>query len=245
MKAKKPVLTYFFILICLAVFLFEIYYQFIYGEEKLLEIFYTYGFSLKNLLERPWTSITSIFFHGGAEHFVLNMIALFFFGRIVELELGKKKFLILFFISSFFGDIAIILSIFLGIGSPLIPTIGASAAVFGLLGTAMLIKPLEFVMYPYLIPIPLILVALLYTLYNIGAFLMVITTGEATTISYSSHIGGMAFGMFFGFKQEGSRRGLIILLLLLILLVATPFIWFIYENLELFNYVNIITNIVR
>jgi len=209
-------------------------------------IFYNYGFSLQNILsERFEVFLTSIFFHGNASHLVLNMIALFFFGRVVELEIGRGKFLLIFFVSAIIGNLAILTTSVLGLSSEIIPTIGASAAIFGLMGAAMLIKPLEFVFYPYLIPVPLILVALIYTLYNIAAFLLVITTGAISNISYASHIGGLAVGMFFGFKQEGSRKGLIILLFLLLLLIATPFLFIIFKYLEVFNYVTVVSEMFK
>jgi len=243
---RKPVLTYFFILIFIAVFLYQFYYSFYYGEDFLNDVFYNYGFSLQNILSgRFEVFITSIFFHGDVAHLILNMIALFFFGRVVELEIGRAKFLLIFFVSAIIGNLAVMtLSIF-HLTSGIIPTIGASAAIFGLMGTAMLIKPLEFVFYPFLIPVPLVLVALLYTLYNITAFLLVVTTGIDSNISYISHMGGLAAGMFFGFKQEGSRKGLIILLFLLLLLVATPFLYMIFEYLEIFNYITVITEMFK
>ena len=239
--ARKPILTYFFISLFVIIFLYQFYYAFYYGEDFLNNIFYQYGFSLQNILSgRLEVFITSVFFHGDATHLILNMIALFFFGRVVELEIGRIKFLLIFFVSAIIGNLAILTMSVLGLSSELIPTIGASAAIFGLMGTAMLVKPLEFVFYPYLIPVPLILVALLYTLYNIAAFFLIITVGETSNISYASHIGGLAAGMFFGFKQEGSRKGLIILLFLLSLLILTPFLYIIFNYLEFFNYVAVL-----
>jgi len=129
--------------------------------------------------------------------------------------------------------------------SATIPTIGISAAVFGLMGTAMLIKPFELVFYPYLLPIPLILVAIIYTLYNVASFLMILATGATTEISYISHLGGLTAGMFFGFKEEGSKKGFTVLLFLLILLIAIPFIWIIFQYLEIFNYITILTKVFK
>jgi len=243
---KKPTLTHLLIVLSVIVFLLELYYESIYGEKFLGELFYNYGFSFQNLLARKfWVFITSIFLHGGAEHLILNVIALFFFGRVVEIELGKGKFLLIFFASAFIGDLAILLATLIGLISASVPTIGISAAVFGLMGTAMLVKPFEFIFYPYLIPIPLILVALIYTLYNIAAFLLVTTTETISNVSYISHIGGLASGMFFGFKEEGSKKGFIVLLILLVLLIATPFIWIALKYLENFNYIAILTEMFK
>jgi hypothetical protein len=47
--------------------------------------------------------------------------------------------------------------------------------------------------------------------------------------------------MLFGFKEEGSKKGFIILLFLLMLLVITPFIWVILKYLEIFNYITVLS----
>lgn len=243
MKNKKPNLTYSIVIICLAIFTAEIFLDFFDGVS---DFFKEYGFSWENLQKgNYWVFVTSLFIHGSTEHLVLNMIALIIFGRIIELELGWKKFLLVFFVSAFVGELGILASSFLGLSSPSIPTIGASAAVFGLMGTAMLIKPFEFIMYPYLIPIPLIIVAVFYTLYNIAALIVVITTDMSSSVSYISHIAGLASGMFFGFREERSKKGLIAILILLALLILVPFLWILFAELESFSYVNIITELFK
>lgn len=243
-KELRPQLTYILISICILVFVFESAYSLIYGSGAMEELYNLFGFSLESIFTGLWwTPLTSIFLHANAEHLVLNIIALFFFGRAVEEGLGWRKCLLVFFASAMLGDIAIMLTSFLGIMPAGIPTIGASAAVFGLMGTAMLVKPLEFVFYPYLIPVPLVLVALLYTLFNIGEFIAVLITGAQTEIAYAAHIGGLFAGMLFGFKEEGSKRGLRVLLLILLLLILIPFLWFAFSYLELFNYIPFITKI--
>jgi len=245
-KDRKPYLTYFFISVFIIIFFLQMFFSFFYGEEFMDKVFYNYGFSLQGILNgKLETFLTSIFLHGGASHLFLNMIALFFFGRVAELEIGRKKFLLIFFSSAIIGNMAILTMSFLGFYSVVVPTIGASAAIFGLMGTAMLVKPFEFILYPYLIPVPLIIVALVYTLYNIAAFLLVITTGTSSNISYISHIAGLAAGMFFGFRQEGGRKGLIFLLFLLLLLILTPFMFILLNYLEIFNYANILSQIIK
>jgi hypothetical protein len=245
---EKPKLTYFIILVCTLAFFYEIYYGLQFGsfgsdnfKTALESLFNSFGFSLQNLLDkRIWVFVTSIFLHADPEHLLLNMIALFFFGKVIEQGMGRKKFLLIFFVSSFVGNMTfLVFSYFFGsLGSTLI---GASAAIFGLMGTAMLVKPLEFVFYPYLIPVPLILVALLYTLFNIASFLLVAASLQESNISYVAHMGGLATGMFLGFKEEKSKRGLLILLFLLLVLVLTPFLWIIFNYLEIFNYVAVLS----
>jgi len=241
-KYKRPNLTYFFIIACVIVFALEILLKYFYGDDFLNSLFYNFGFSLQNLLDgRIWVSLTSIFLHAGPEHLILNIIALYFFGKVVEQELGRKKFLISFFASAFIADLFVVASTIIGLSSPTVPTIGASAAIFGLMGIAMITKPLEFIFYPYLIPIPLVMVALIYTLYNVATFLLVLAGQTASDISYVSHIGGLIAGLMLGFKEERSKKGFIIIIFILALLLTTPFIIMIINILENFNYINIIS----
>jgi len=89
MVNKKPKLTYFLIAIFVIIFLIQVALNFFYGDEFMDVIFYNYGFSLQGILDGKFeTFLSSIFLHGGISHLFLNMIALFFFGRVVELELG-------------------------------------------------------------------------------------------------------------------------------------------------------------
>jgi len=240
-KTEKPKLTYFFILICIIVFVVESYFRYYYGEDFLNYIFSNYGFSLQNLLNgKVWVPLTSIFLHADPSHLIFNMIALYFFGKVVEQSLGRKKFLITFFASGFIADMFVIASDFIGFSSATVPTIGASAAIFGLMGIAMVTKPLELIFYPYLIPIPLVLVAFIYTLYNISTFLLVITGQTSSNVSYVSHIGGIISGLFMGFTEK-SKKGFIIIIFIIALLLTTPFVIILINILENFNYINILS----
>jgi membrane associated rhomboid family serine protease len=48
---------------------------------------------------KPWQIVTHMFMHGNEMHLLFNMIGLWMFGSVVEQILGKKRFLILFFVS--------------------------------------------------------------------------------------------------------------------------------------------------
>ncbi len=76
--------------------------------------------------------ITSMFLHGGLIHLVLNMYALNSIGPLVENYFGKIKYLIIYFISG------ILSSYFSYLFSPSV-SIGASGAIFGVLGATLII----------------------------------------------------------------------------------------------------------
>ena len=234
------------IIITVAVFFLQIYYFNQYGENFLDYLFTNFGFTPQNLFQGQWwTLVTSIFLHATPQHIILNMLALFFFGSIVEKELGPKKFLLIYLVSGVLGNLIIVAGTYLGLGSATIPTIGASGAVFGIMGTAMIIKPLEFVFYPYIVPIPLIIVAFLYTIVNLVSFIYILSTGTASDISYISHIGGLLSGIYFGYIEKGISRSFLILLAFLLLFLLVPFILLLLPYISIFNYVDILSKIFK
>jgi len=240
-KHKTPINTALIILM-LAIFALEVYLG---GQGNLTEFFNNFGFSLDAVKEgKVWIFVTSLFLHADPQHIVLNLIALFFFGRAIEEELGWRKYILIFFLSGIVGNIGILFLSLIGIMPAAIPTIGASGAIFGLMGAAMLVKPLEFVFYPYLIPIPLIIVAILYTIYNVTAFIVVLA-GSGTNIAYVSHLGGLAAGILYGLKQVGAKKGLLMILIIILLLVSLPALFVVLSHLEFTNYIGAISNIFK
>ena len=243
---ERPTLTYFFMLLCVAVFFLEVYLQYANGGDYVYHIFNEFGLSLENILAgKVWTLFTSIFLHASPEHLVMNILALYFFGKVVEQELGKKKFLTAFFAASIVADVFVLFSAIVGITGYSVPTIGASAAIFGLMGVAMVMRPTEFIFYPYLVPIPLVFVALIYTLYNIATLVLVISGAVTSDISYVSHIGGLFGGLMMGLREGKNKRAFIVVLFVLLIIAVAPFMAILLGFLENFNYVSILANLFR
>src|SRR5687768_4804774 len=80
-------------------------------------------------LDKEWYRIfTHMFLHGGIVHLLLNMYALFFTGRRVEVMVGTKKFLFLYFLC---GITAALNSLYWNLFTV---GVGSSGAIFGLFG---------------------------------------------------------------------------------------------------------------
>ncbi|MGC9309918.1 MAG: rhomboid family intramembrane serine protease, partial [Candidatus Nanoarchaeia archaeon] len=80
-----------------------------------------------------WRFITSIFIHASVGHLLYNMFALVLFGLILEKVVSSKKFLLVFFITGIFANI---------IAINFYPrSLGASGAIYGLIGLLAIIKP--------------------------------------------------------------------------------------------------------
>jgi membrane associated rhomboid family serine protease len=87
--------------------------------------------------ETVFDIVRSMFFHGGWDHILGNMLYLYLFGDNVEDRLGKIGFLILYFVSGFAAAFAQILID----PTSQIPLIGASGAIAGVLGGYFLLYP--------------------------------------------------------------------------------------------------------
>src|SRR5690554_868505 len=75
---------------------------------------------------RPWTIVTYAFLHADYVHLLFNMIGLYFFGPRLEMMLGSRRFLGLYFTSAVVAALASLLTPFAAI-------VGASGAIFGIL----------------------------------------------------------------------------------------------------------------
>jgi membrane associated rhomboid family serine protease len=81
-----------------------------------------------------WRLITSAFLHASILHIAFNMYFLWFVGSAVEQALGRGRFLAIYFVSALAGSAGAL------VWTPTQPTVGASGALFGLLGAALILE---------------------------------------------------------------------------------------------------------
>ncbi len=138
----------------------------------------------------PWRVVTPIFAHGSIAHLLSNLFALGLFGLILEGRIGPRKLLLLFL------STGIIVNIF----SPYDTSLGASGAIFGILGALVVLRPLMVVWIDF-IPMPMIVAGLIWLLSDIlGIFI-------PDNIGHIAHIFGLAIGLFFGFLWRSQGFG--------------------------------------
>jgi membrane associated rhomboid family serine protease len=139
-----------------------------------------------------WRLVTAMFLHGFVVHIAFNMYALWAIGRPVELFLGHTRYLLLYFVSGLAGSAGALL------WSPTTPVVGASGAIFGVLGAMMI---LEWQVTGRFAGQALTLI-LLNLVINF-AF-----NGLGGNISIGGHIGGVVGGVLcaLAFASWGSRR---------------------------------------
>jgi membrane associated rhomboid family serine protease len=150
------------------------------------------------LRERPWTLVTHIFLHGSLMHFLFNMLVFFFFAPTLERKIGSVKFLLIFFLSGIVAGIGWSLTT----ANPLIPVVGASGAIYGILGTlAVLMPKMKVYIFPLPIPIDIWIIVILLALYF---DVLPIMMGSSDMIAHTAHLSGLFFGLFAGMYLKRS-----------------------------------------
>jgi len=134
-----------------------------------------------------WRLFTSMFLHYGPIHLLFNMLALWWFGAAVENVLGRGRYLLLYLVSGLAGSAGAL------IASPNALTVGASGAIFGILGAAFVLERQR----TYVLG---------------GGALAVIVLNLAFTlavpgISIGGHLGGLAGGAIAVLALGGFSRG--------------------------------------
>ena len=128
---EAPVVTYVIIALCVVVFLL----QYLPGVTSALQFAGLYVMPSTGIPVEPWRMLTSVFLHGSILHLLFNMYTLFVFGSALERMLGKGRYIALYLISGFGGSVAVAL-----LADPRQPVVGASGAIFGLIGAYFIIN---------------------------------------------------------------------------------------------------------
>ena len=139
---------------------------------------------------QPWRLITSAFLHGGLSHIIFNMYSLKIIGEEVEYFYGKIKYISIYLISALGG------SIFSYIFNSDSISVGASGAIFGLLGAMITfgIRHKDKIGKNYIIN--------LFKVVLINIFIGV----TISNIDNSAHIGGLIFGIISAFLLRDKKR---------------------------------------
>jgi membrane associated rhomboid family serine protease len=159
------------------------------GDAVTRGLLYAPIYSTQIALE-PWRLVTVALVHSTSIfHIAFNMIALWMFGQQLEGMLGKGRFVALYVLSAMGGSVAVLFIPFLTNG----PVVGASGAIFGLLGAFfVIVRKLGANATGLLVIIGLNLA--------VGFFF--------GSISWQSHVGGLLVGALVGlvFTRTRNRR---------------------------------------
>ena len=143
-----------------------------------------------------WRLLSSMFLHSGFIHLAMNMISLYFLGSFVEEAFGRGRYLALYLLGGIAGGLA-----YLYFGALDVPAVGASGAIFALLG-GILGYSLRRGTFSWQNPVIRQLLILLALNLYIGF--------SIPNISNTAHLGGLAGGAIFGWLVAPTvyRKGL-------------------------------------
>jgi membrane associated rhomboid family serine protease len=146
------------------------------------------GFTVIGVAEGEWwRMLTSAFLHGNLIHIGMNMLMLWWIGAPVEEALGRGRFLALYLVSALAGSAGALLA------SPDAFTVGASGAIFGILGAALVFERQG-----------------LHVLGGSALSIIVLNlvlTFAVPNISIGGHIGGLVGGALCGLALSRFGRG--------------------------------------
>jgi len=145
------------------------------------------------------SSITSMFLHGGLSHLLGNMLALWVFGRRVEDACGPWRFLAFYLLAGTFADVLFTIAQY---NSP-IPSIGASGAIFGLMGAYLLLYPggrIRTLVFLSFVPVWPRIRAIWIVLYFVGIQIIpavqILLRGADYSVNHWAHLGGFFSAIF-------------------------------------------------
>jgi hypothetical protein len=147
-------------------------------------------------LKYLWTPLTSMFMHSKylIIHLFVNMLSLFFVGSFIEKILGRTRYLWFYLFSGIFaGLFYVAVSYFTGTNLQT-PAVGASGAIFALVGLLVLLTPNLPVMI-FFIPIP---IKVKYAAPGLLVLLWLISLTTGIPIGNVAHLGGLVAGLIYG-----------------------------------------------
>ncbi len=148
------------------------------------------------------TLLTSMFMHGGWLHIGSNMLFLFIFGDNVEDNFGHLKYLIFYLVCGFAADFT---QIFLGGANSVVPNLGASGAIAGVLAAYLVLFPQARIrslivlgIFITIARVPAIIMIGLWIITQLISLFPVAEQGD-TGVAYGAHVGGFIAGLILVF----------------------------------------------
>jgi len=186
---KKLSMTLAIVIANLFVFVLSIFYT----NEIINDLGFRPIYLSPDFFPQIYTLFTSKFVHGGFEHILGNMIVLFFMGLAFEHRVGGKKFFLIYLVTGF--SATVFYSLF-NLNS-IIPLVGASGAIFGILGAFAATYPRDKIIFPIpmfiviLARIPVWVAAVMFA--ALETFYFAFVVGD--NIAHLAHIGGLLSGV--------------------------------------------------
>ena len=148
------------------------------------------------------TLITSMFMHGGIAHIFGNMLFLYIFGDNLEHTLGHVRYTIFYLVCGIIASLAHVISTAMFATDPsslLIPSLGASGAISGVLGGYILLHPrrrVTVILFRFLTDVPAYVAIGIWFAFQLISGLGLLGGGsQQGGVAYAAHIGGFIAGL--------------------------------------------------
>jgi membrane associated rhomboid family serine protease len=148
------------------------------------------------------TLLFSMFMHGGIAHIAGNMLFLWIFGDNVEDRMGHLRYLIFYLLTGVLASLAHVLSTVMFAAdqsSLLVPSLGASGAISGVLGGYLVLHPkrrVTVIMFRFLTDVPAYVAVGIWFAFQLISGLGVLGGGsQQGGVAYAAHIGGFVAGV--------------------------------------------------
>jgi len=154
------------------------------------------------------TLLTSMFLHGGLAHIAGNMLYLHVFGDNVEDALGHGRFLVFYLLCGTLAGLAHVATTALLRSGLLMPSLGASGAISGILAAYVVLFPRRRVRILWLfslIDVPAVFSIGIWFVFQVISGLGMLG-GESSGVAYGAHIGGFLAGLILVRPFAGGGR---------------------------------------
>ena len=145
------------------------------------------------------TLFTSMFMHGGLAHIAGNMLYLAIFGDNLENVMGHFRYLVFYLLCGVLAALAHVFGTYYMAQNPLLPMLGASGAISGVLGGYILLFPRRrvriWLFFIFTISIPAVITIGFWILFQIVNSMGVLGGEETGGVAYTAHIGGFFAGL--------------------------------------------------
>ncbi|HEX9013816.1 MAG TPA: rhomboid family intramembrane serine protease [Anaerolineaceae bacterium] len=143
------------------------------------------------------TLIVSMFMHGSILHIAGNMLFLWIFGDNIENAMGHFRYLIFYLICGVIASLAqVYATVFFG-GDQLVPSLGASGAISGVLGAYIILFPgrrVRVLLLNFLTVVPAVVAIGVWFIFQLVNGLGLLG-GVDTGVAYAAHVGGFLAGV--------------------------------------------------
>lgn len=144
------------------------------------------------------TLISSMFMHGGLAHIAGNMLYLWIFGDNIEDAIGHKRYLIFYLLCGIIASLSHVFATKLLGQNLLIPSLGASGAISGVLGAYILLFPRRRVtmfLFRFITHVSAFWAIGIWIVFQIINGLGMLGGAEGGGVAYAAHIGGFIAGL--------------------------------------------------